>query len=196
MAESRSPFVPGALALALALGGVACGKVKDPTPKGATLFEWDRSRAKSYDPNDTTKPGPTHPLASAKILQGPEPHAYRVTVGNDELKSFVVDVDVDTAKVRYAEAGADTTRWATIKASAKVEENTAFHVTGTCDDVIATVLGAPNEVTNTVLECRLTGKRPNAMGDTDAITIGATLQIEGSGKILESNDPMTKVQTR
>jgi hypothetical protein len=209
MNEPRSPFALAALAAlvslvsvvslgAIAGGVVACGKVKDPTPKGATLFEWDRSRARQYDTNAPDKPGPPHPLASATILEGPQAHAYRVTVTDPEGKFFSADVDIDAAKVSYREspASSEDTRWATTKTAAKVAENGAFHVTGACDDVIATLLGAPNEVTNTVVTCRLTGKRPNSMGDTDAITIDALLQIEGSGKILESNDPMVKVQAR
>jgi hypothetical protein len=187
---------PRTLLLLFALGALACGKVKDPTPKGATLFEWDRATARLYDESAKDQMGGAHPLAAAKILEGPEKHGYRVTVSDSDGKSYAFDVDIDAAKVSYPESGEDTTRWATVHATAKVVDNAAYHLTGSCDDKVATVLGAPKEVTNTVLECRVVGKRPNSVGTADAITYGAMLQIEGSGKILDSNDPAVKVVAR
>jgi len=185
------------LVLVVALAAIAaCGKVKDPTPKGATLFEWDRSTARAYDSAAADGKGGPHTLAAAKILEGPEKHGYRVTVSDSDGKSFSFDVDIDAAKVSYPESGEDTTRWAALHATAKVADNAAYHLTGSCDDKVATLLGAPKEVTNTVLECRVVGKRPNSMGTADAITYGAMLQIEGSGKILDSNDPAVKVVAR
>lgn len=184
------------IALACSLLLAACGNVKDPTPKGATLFDWDRSKARLSDSSDATKPGPPHPIATGKIVQGPEKHAYRVTATDSDGKSFAFDVDLEDAKVQTTEDGKDVARWTITKATAKVAENASFHLTGYCDDRIAYVLAAPGEVTNTVTECHVTGKRPNSMGTADAITLGAYLQIEGNGEMMKTSDPALKVETR
>jgi hypothetical protein len=184
------------IALASVLLVAACGNVKDPTPKGTTLFDWDRSRARQHEPGDATKAGPPHPIASAKIVEGPEKHAYRITATDSDGKSYQVDIDLEDAKVTSTEDGKDVTRWTITKVTGKVAENASFHLTGYCDDRIGYVLASPGEVTNTVTECHLTGKRPNSLGTADAITLGAYLQIEGNGEMMTTNDPALKVEKR
>jgi hypothetical protein len=177
----------------VAVAFVGCGKVKDPTPKGSVVLAWDRSTAKAYDPNEHAG-GPKHPLADAKILEGPKTRSFTVTVKGTEGKNFAVDLDVDTAKVSWAENGKEETRWATTKITAKVAANDAFHVTGKCDDQVGYVLAAPGDVTNTVVNCDITAKRPNSMGTKDAITDGAMIQFEGTGKILPVADNVEVVE--
>jgi hypothetical protein len=176
----------------------ACGKVKDPTPKGTVLIEWDRSSAKAYNsksPDNPTK----HPLADAKILEGPKTRSFTVTVNDGDGKSFACDVSIDAAKVSYPEDGKDTARWATTKIVAKVRDNDAFHLRGKCDDTIGTEFGPLNEsggmaqATNTVMDCTLGGSRPNAMGNEDAINPGALLQIHGDGSIEKVADASVQV---
>jgi hypothetical protein len=172
---------------------VACGKVKDPTPKGTAIIQWDRSTAKGYDPKDQ-EGGPKHPLADAKILEGPKTRSYTLTFKGIEGKSYSVDLDVEAAKVSWPESGKDETRWATTKVTAKVASNDAFHVHGKCDDHVGYVLASPGEVTNTIVDCDIGSKRPNSMGTADAISEGALIQIEGTGKILPVGDKVDVVE--
>src|SRR5262249_35187008 len=62
----RTPTLFFALVALGTMGTLACGKVKDPTPKGATLFEWDRATARLYDDSAKDQMGGPHPLAAAK----------------------------------------------------------------------------------------------------------------------------------
>lgn len=162
---------------------VACGKVKDPTPKGTVLFDWDRSAAKLHDMNDIAKEGAKHPVADAKIVEGPKAKAYTVNVKDVEGKVYSFDVDVESAKVSYPEKDKEITRWATTKVSAKLQENEAFRITGSCDNRMASVMGAIGEITDTMMDCRVVAKRPNSMGTEDAITHGVWMQIQGNGEI-------------
>ena len=179
----------------LAVAFVACGKVKDPTPKGTVIIEWDRSTAKGYDPKDQ-EGGPKHPLVDAKVLEGPKTRSYTLTFKGIEGKNYSVDLDVDAAKVSWTEGGKEATRWATTKVTAKVATNDAFHVHGKCDDHIGYEMGtgAAGEVTNTVINCDIGSKRPNSFGDKDAISEGALIQIEGTGKILPVGDKVEVVE--
>jgi hypothetical protein len=179
------------LLLTLVIAG--CGKVKDPTPKGACLISWDRSTAKGYDPQDQDG-GPKHPLVDAKILEGPKTRSYTVTLKGIEGKNFSVDLDVDTAKVSWSESGKEETRWATTKIVARVAENDAFHLKGKCDDHVGYVLAAPGEVTNTIVDCDISAKRPNSFGNKDAISELAMIQFEGTGKILPVADNVDVVE--
>ncbi len=175
-----------------------CGKVTDPTPKGTTLIEWDRSSAKAYNSNSPDNPT-KHPLADAKIIEGPKSRSFTVTVNDGDGKSFACDISIDAAKVSYPEDGKDTTRWATTRIVARVRDNDAFHLRGKCDDIIATEFGPLNEsggmaqATNTVIDCTLGGSRPNSMGTKDAINPGALLQIHGDGSIEKVADATVHV---
>jgi hypothetical protein len=177
----------------VAFAVVGCGKVKDPTPKGTVVISWDRSTAKGYDAKDPTG-GPKHPLAGAKILEGPKTRSYTVTVKGVEGKNFAVDIDIDAAKVSFPEGGKDETRWATTKITAKVAANDAFHVSGKCNDQIGYVMGQIGEVTNTMMDCDISGKRPNSMGNADAITDGVLVQIEGTGEIMPLGDKVDVIE--
>lgn len=162
----------------------ACGKVKDPTPKGTKLIEWDRSAARTHDMSDITKEGPKHPIADAKILEGPKTASYTIVVKDGDGEHFTFDLEYDSARVSYSDGGKDIVKWATTRVVASVAENDSFRLVGSCDNRIAMVLAKPGEETNTMMDCRITGKRPNTMGTEDAITLATTIQLEGSGKLL------------
>lgn len=183
------------LALSLLVSVSACGKVKDPTPKGTKLIEWDRSSAKLHDTADVTKEGPKHPVADAKILEGPNTARYTLVVKDVEDKRYTVDLEYDSAKVTYTEGGKEITKWATTRVAATIAENDAFRIVGKCDNRVAMVLDIPGKETNTMMDCQIIGKRPNSMGSEDAITLGTYIQLEGSGKLL-MNDPNVEVKEK
>lgn len=161
-----------------------CGKVDNPTAKGTVLVEWDRSSARLHDGNDPTKAGPAHPVATAKIVEGPKTLTYGVELADAEDKKFSFDVVVGAAKVSEEREGKVHERWATTSFKATLTSNEAFRIEGKCDDRIASAMGAIGEVTNTMMSCRVVAKRPNMMGNEDAITSAVSMQIEGSGKLL------------
>lgn len=179
---ARSALLVGLLALS------SCGKVKDPTPKGTVIIDWNHGSAVAFVPGDLQAKGPRHPLADAKVIGEPVKRAYTITVTDPEKKAYVVELTVESAKVSYPIEGKDEERWATLEAHAEVSANDAFHISGYCDDRVATVLGAPGQITNTMLECHVVAKRPNSMGTVDAITMGAFLQVEGTGKLIPIGD--------
>ena len=173
----------------------ACGQVKDPTPKDTVLISWDRSTSVQYVSGAPADKLPKSALVDAKIVEGPVKHTFTVTVSDLQKKIYVFELETENAKVSYPEDGHDTTRWATVKVTAKLVSNEAFHVKGSCDNTLATTMGEPGAASNTMLDCQVVAKRPNSMGDVDAITSAAFVQIEGSGKI-SSTLPDVKIEEK
>jgi hypothetical protein len=169
------------------------GKVDNPTPKGAVLIDWNRASARLHDLADPSKEGPAHPLAGAKVVEGPKTRSFAVTIRDAEQKALKFNVKLEVAKVSWADEGKESERWAPLGIKAELTENEAFDVKGSCDNRVASVLGAPGQVTNAMMSCQIVGKRPNTMGDKDAITLASMFQVEGSGKLLV-NDPKATVE--
>lgn len=172
------------LAIVVCSGLVAaCGKVDHPTPKGTKLTTWSRTSAVLIDTSAPEMRGKTHPLTTATIIGEPQKRTFSVRVADPEKKGFAFDIVIESAKVSWKEGSAERERWATLGTEITLTANEAFDIHAKCDDKIAYVLGAPGEVSNTVIDCSVTGKRPNSMGTKDAITLSAPMQIEGSGKL-------------
>jgi hypothetical protein len=161
----------------------ACGKVDNPTPPSTKLTTWTRASAVLTDTSAADFRGKTHPLASATVIGEPQKRTYTVRLTDPENDGYAFDVVIESAKVSWKDGDDVHERWGTLSAEITLTANEAFAITGKCDDKVTSVLGAPGEVTNTVLSCDVTGKRPNRMGTKDAITIIGSMQIEGNGKL-------------
>lgn len=161
----------------------ACGKVDNPTAAGEKLASWSRSTAVLHDMNAPDLRGKAHPLATATVLGEPTKRTYAVTVTDPEKKIYAFEVVIESAKVTWKDGDKTTELWGTLGTEITLTSNEAFAITGQCDDKIAYVLGAPGEVTNTVVTCTVKAKRPNSMGSADAINMSTMMQIEGSGKL-------------
>lgn len=182
------------VAAVVAVGSIACDKVDDPTPPGVVIFEWDRATASRSVIGKHPHQYPPHPLGTATVLDGPVKSRFRIVSQPLLGQAVTFDVEIDSANVSFEDDGIQTARWSPVHVKATLVSNEAYAVIGRCDDAVAFAKVAPGRVGDVLIDCRVIAKRPNQLGEDDALTATASMQIEGNARLYTNHIDVASVE--
>jgi hypothetical protein len=177
-----------------AAGLAACDKVKEPTPPGAVLFEWDRASAARAVMGKHPHQYPPHPLGTATLLEGPITSRFRIVSQPLLGQAVTFDVEIASANVSFEEEGVHTARWSPVHVKAILVSNDAYAVVGRCDDAVGIAKVAPGKVGDVSIDCRVVARRPNQLGEEDGLTATASMQIEGNARLYTNHIDVASVE--